>query len=436
MSAGSAFRVVVMGGLIALAACDIPTRPTEVSDSNLGPAPSRLWVGQLLEMAVLVDKGMISGDEFLRQLGDLLTTIDSTPGGVESLRRYLETRVGGRSIPAASRTIESAPSIGLLAARDQSLWDGIKNSTAYKHRDRSSGDSGGVQSLRQYLETSVAGRSVRAAWSTFEAVLSVKLLAAGNQSLWDRIKNSIAYKQLEAFLTTVIFQVGVPEPASSLIQATDPQMFITLSQAQVTTHILDAQFSNRINVLQANELLSINATNPYDAERQLLTAQGLPIPAWLQPAPRTCALNCVSKSGNYRGTFDNQDDQGTFSRTFPQTTCTWRIRSAGTAILNLTVNSDNTLSGSVRVTGTSTATTISGSTANFTCNPDRFPFDDPQSVFGSVYRMTWTTDLGGGNTFRGAFTGDLQRSQVIGNIAVSYSLGRGSATLGLTLSKQ
>lgn len=112
------------------------------------------------------------------------------------------------------------------------------------------------------------------------------------------------------------------------------------------------------------------------------------------------------------------------------------LQSGVPATLNLTVNSDNTVGGTIRMTGTSTATVLSGTTSRFRCEPNVLSFNDQQPVSGSIYRITWTTDLGDFNLLRGAFTGQLVPAQVTGNIGVSYSLGAITLIVRLTLGKQ
>jgi len=327
---------------------------------------SKAFVDQLATLSSQANQKQISDDQFIQQLSNLVTAIDSTPNGVQLLQKYLETNVSGRTIPFSA--------IATTSARDTTQ----------------------------------------------------------DQSLLNKIKSSTAYQMLQAFLTTVIFS-QVPDPAGTLIQAANPQLFITLSEVQVRTHILDAEFSSRITVDKAAELLNLNGTNPYEAERQLLTAQGQPIPAWLQPAP-SCISNCPTPASIYNGTFSGN---GQFSRQFPQTTCTWNITFTGTAALNLTAQSNNSVSGSVHVFGTATVVVVSGSTTNFTCLTDPIPFDDTQSISGTASNISWITNLSGnGGPFTGTFQGQLQNPKVTGDIAVSYSLGTGSATLSISLTKQ
>lgn len=291
--------------------------------------------------------------------------------------------------------------------------------------------SAGVSDLKQYLEESVSGYSFSTSQSTRS---SNALKAESGENLLTKIKATSAYQMLEAFLSSVIFS-AVPSPAAELIQVADPTTFVTLSTVQVRTHISDALFSGKIEDFKAGELYELNRTNPYEAERQLLIALGQSIPDWLQPAPQTCLRNCATQGGTYTGSFSKG---GSFSRSFPETTCTWTITFTGTTTLTLTMGTGSTVSGSARVNGTETVTAISGTVPARICETGTsYSFDDTGTVSGNTASMTWTTDLSGGSgAFMGTFTGALDASSISGNIAVSYSNGSGALTIPQTLTKQ
>ena len=81
---------------------------------------------------------------------------------------------------------------------------------------------------------------------------------------------------------------------------------------------------------------------------------------------------------------------------------------------------------------------ISGTTPTFTCQRGQIPFNDTESASGFVSKITWTTDVSGNgtnNTFKGAFSGDLEPPGIIGNITVSYSFGTGTAKIPVTLKR-
>jgi len=149
---------------------------------------------------------------------------------------------------------------------------------------------GGTDLLKLHLENDILGGTFTVPAETFSRAIP-EVVSAG---VIQDILNSKAYKMLEAFLESVIF--SLPSPAITIpIQASKPEIFVALSQLQVQAHINDHLLE--LGPVKAGELYNISTTNPYEAERQLLTALGKPIPAWLQPAP-TCSdiLNCTPPS--------------------------------------------------------------------------------------------------------------------------------------------
>ena len=156
----------------------------------------------------------------------------------------------------------------------------------------------GIQSLQTYLEEEILGYTF--SWSATAKgpnTLGVHITSTGIKDIINEIKNSNAYKMLEAFLESVIFSL-TPEPGGSLIQVARPETFVTLSTVQVRTHINDAYYSGQITFEKYNELLGIVTTNPFEAERQLLRAQNKPVPSWLAPAPSGCVRNCTGYCGD------------------------------------------------------------------------------------------------------------------------------------------
>lgn len=295
--------------------------------------------------------------------------------------------------------------------------------------DEIGADSDSLADTKSYLEDDILGYTFT---YDISASKNAAIKATDSETLLTTIKNSQAYQMFQAFLESVIFS-GVPEPASQMIQVATPETFVTLSTVQVRTHIYDALFSGKIDAIKAQELEATAQTNPYDAERDLLTAEGETIPDWLQPAQTGgCLQNCPSTTTTYAGSFSKGS---TFVRVFSEATCTWTITFTGNMYLSLSTSSTGVASGSARAVGTATVAYISGSTSNFTCLTDPISFDSTAGVSGSTSSLMWTNDLGGG-VFPGAFTGSASSTAVTGNVAVSYTNGNGSVTIPLTLSKQ
>lgn len=329
------------------------------------------YIDQLSTLESNVSNGTLSSDEFLTELDSLMTTIDGAAVGTDAFKTYLEDNITGYSF----------------------TWN--KGVASTRHSKATTGD--------------------------ISATIT-------------RIKNSQTYQMLEAFLSSVIFS-GVPSPAAEALQVADPTTFVTLSTVQVRTHISDALYSGQIDVLKAQELYDINNTNPYDAERQLLTAKGQSIPDWLQPASTACLRNCETSGGTFTGSFSKG---GNFSRAFTETTCTWNIVFTGNVELILTDTSGTTVSGTAQVWGTESYTVVSGSTSNFTCEVSgSVSFNDWDTVTGNTSSMKWTTDLSGGaGAFMGDFTGSVSSSTATGTIAVRYTKGTGSLSIPVTLTKK
>lgn len=290
----------------------------------------------------------------------------------------------------------------------------------------------GTSAFKTYLEENITGYSFT--WNKAVAGSTTKATTDDIKTTIAKIKASQTYQMLEAFLSSVIFS-GVPSPAAEALQVADPTTFVTLSTVQVRTHINDALYSNQIDIVKAQELFDINNTNPYDAERQLLTATGQSIPAWLQPASTACLRNCETSGGTFTGSFSKG---GNFSRAFIETTCTWNIVFTGNIELVLDSGSSTTVSGTAQVWGTEGITALSGSTSTFTCETGTsVSFNDWDTVTGNTSSMKWTTDLSGGaGAFMGDFTGSVSGSTATGTIAVRYTKGTGSLSIPVTLTKK
>ena len=128
-----------------------------------------------------------------------------------------------------------------------------------------------------------------------------------NGSTFAQIKASPAFKLLEAAVASTTFLAN-PDPQGNFINAPNPATLLALSQVEVRARILDAQVSGTITPTKANELLSLNNNNAYEALRQLYLQLAITVPAWLLPAPVNCVTNCVDQQRNYSGNGTGQAD--------------------------------------------------------------------------------------------------------------------------------
>jgi len=323
---------------------------------------SQEFVEDLVDLDNQVTLGQISEDEFITQYDTILRTINNTPNGPELLQVYLEEQVLGYSFNG------SADSTNIIESRvtTSSVIADIKNSEAY-------------QMLKGFVKAVI-----------FTIIPGGTVVQAG---VIDDITNSEAYQILTAFVEAVIFTVT---PSGTVIQATKPELFKTLSAVQVRKYIDNALFSNRIDITKAQELHEINRTNPYEAERQLLTALGEPIPSWLQPAPSGCLRNCttpgvlevspttgLSMSGEEGGPFTPPSQTYTLTNT-GGSTITFSV-SKGESWMSL-----STTGGSLEP-GKSTTVQVAVNTNATTLSATNSPYSDT---------VTFTNNANGGTTSR------------------------------------
>lgn len=154
-----------------------------------------------------------------------------------------------------------------------------------------------------------------------------------------------------------------------------------------------------------------------------------------EAAEHVLALGATGRGVNRGGSYDGPlVGQGTFSRTFPETTCTWSGSFRGTVAAEVGVHADGSVSGSARIVGTLDTRAVSGSTRTFTCRSEATPFDRWAPITGTAAALAWSSDVA--TVFPVRFAGRIQGSTIVGRIEVSYTLGAGSATIPVTLTKR
>ena len=192
--------------------------------------------------------------------------------------------------------------------------------------------------------------------------------------------------------------------------------------------------SQRDGVVTPDEVAATVGTGP------LVRTRPSPTPTSIPPTPTSVPPTATSvpptptpiplREDIFEGSFSGA---GNFSRTFPETTCTWSISFSGNISLTLIQPGDGTVTGSVSVSGESVSTTISGTTSEFECISGEVEiFDDAQPVSGTTSNIAWTTPLGFG-VFFGGFTVALSGNFVSGTLVVTYTNGSGSASISIFL---
>lgn len=239
---------------------------------------------------------------------------------------------GGGGGSGSSDSSPSPQVVTSLKALDDDANDGLLDEEAYltlleQILAMNDAQPGALETLADYLENEVAGAPLE--------VMPPANLAPRPVNWSDtlqKIKDSETYQMLEAFVTSVGSSLLLPEPVSTILDLGKPEVFVSLSSVLVRTHIYDSMASNQIDASQGSQFLGELQTNPYGAQRSLMTATGEDIPAWLAAADG-CFRDCGPQGGNgvYSGAF-------TGKMTETGEGCTWEHTLSGTVEMDVTGN--------------------------------------------------------------------------------------------------
>jgi uncharacterized repeat protein (TIGR02543 family) len=119
------------------------------------------------------------------------------------------------------------------------------------------------------------------------------------------------------------------------------------------------------------------------------------------------------------------DGAGSISRSFPETTCVWRVRFTGDAVLTLVESSGNVAAGStIRLQGSSTYTVVSGTTPSFTCLGGGDGFDHTYPLTGTLSSIAASGVFDG--IFHLRFAGHVVGAAVSGTVTAVYDIPAGA----------
>ncbi len=283
------------------------------------------------------------------------------------------------------------------------------------------GRTGAADLLRQHLETGVVGRALVLPKSAPVAGgVAAKALAPGD---FDAIDASPAHRLLQAALEATAFR-QTPDGAGDQVVAIDVDADIALSGVVVRVAVLDAATSGSIPTGTASQLLTLIATNPYAAYKQLLQALGQPIPAWLANVP-ACLTDCTPTALRYGGPMSGS---ALLSVNYGPFSCTANVGFSGTVTLDMTLSGSNIASGTAAVDGTAT---VSNSNNPVLCPNGAYALSGSAPLTGTVSNMTATFMLGG--KYPGTLNASLSGSTITGTISAVLAPGSPALVANFTL---
>jgi hypothetical protein len=273
----------------------------------------------------------------------------------------------------------------------------------------------GTELFKDYLEENILG------YSFTSSALKNRKTGSDILNIIDDIEKYLNYHTMESFLNAVIFCL-VPEPASSMLQVAQPDIFISLASILVRFHINKAMISNpkQIDSFKAQDLINVLRTNPFEAERQLLTALGKPIPSWLKPAPSGSLRNDTG-IGTYTGSFSGS---GPFANTLDD--CTFQVDISGDITITL-YQVSSMVKGSVQVSGCWLSTVTGGGN----CIPSGAPFTNTLTVSGTTSNLYFS----GGDFPILSFQGIISTT-INGTVTFTFPNTTGSISSTVILTKQ
>ncbi len=373
---------IILFSIILIINCGGSTGGSTGTDGGSSSGGSSTEGTDIVSAAFLLELGslqsdaeyeMITDDEFLEQLYELLDEIDNTEDGVANLKTYLEENISGYTFTY------SADEVLASSAIKYSTSDNIDSSETWIMLKAF------VQSIPSLVVDPVTGTLTSLATpGTF--ITLAQLQSRKN------IINALGSGQIDVTKANELQNINTTNPFKSqreLIEATGGEMPTWLAG----------------DVPDCVEYCTTSSGGGGggDDEDEVEYSQT-----------------------DFQGTFDVT---GSFKRVFSSATCTWNIRFQGTIDITLKYDDSSEISGaSARVYGTTSWPTGSSTSASFNCTSGSTSFDDTDSVTGTTANYSWSSDLGYG-TWTGAFTnGEYLIDSGVVDLSISYSGGTGSAS--------
>jgi hypothetical protein len=142
-------------------------------------------------------------------------------------------------------------------------------------------------------------------------------------------------------------------------------------------------------------------------------------------AAATVDVTVAAEVGSYSGPFRGS---GTITRRFVDGTCSWKVIYAGNISVTVTPQTPPFVGGSVRVSGTWSAS--EGTSSTLTCIDGSGSYDSTGAISGTSSGFSATTNM---DLATGTFTGGISGTVVIGSLTADYRNGTGTVTMGVTL---